>query len=483
MSNLPKIYSNCKAGCLWRTVHYDEFLNAASIVEINIDALERKVIGGKEYICLEKDKTYVFKASELNNWGFSLAAFCCVNGGVWQSPIVLNFDKYSKKFKLKLYDVVVNNARNLTFIADINGERVEREDVSATYTSPTITDVKLCIISGMPSHIYVVNEDATLEVKSAYEVAVANGFEGTEAEWIASLKGEDGYSPAVSVVDIDGGQRVTITDKDSEKTFDVMEVPTKLSELDNDTNYVPQEYVDAQNANTLAVAEGKNKSFVCSTVALMVEQFGATAAQNNSYRFTLPDGFPETIKTGDVILIKDINVPDYWIATENGKDGSLYILETTKVDLSGYETTSHASATYATKTELGQKSNATNLLNGTAERSLRKETCEANHKDAVVYGYQNVSVNEGVFMCGSYASKLPLDGWENKLLFVVGNGLWVDTDGDKENDELIRKNAFEVRAGGDAHLQRDFYIGGSLKIGDSTITENQLKELLKLINN
>ncbi|MDE5766195.1 MAG: hypothetical protein K2I17_03405, partial [Clostridia bacterium] len=25
--------------------------------------------------------------------------------------------------------------------------------------------------------------------KSAYEVAVANGFEGTEAEWLASLKG------------------------------------------------------------------------------------------------------------------------------------------------------------------------------------------------------------------------------------------------------------------------------------------------------
>lgn len=28
--------------------------------------------------------------------------------------------------------------------------------------------------------------------KSAYEIAVANGFEGTELEWLASLKGEDG---------------------------------------------------------------------------------------------------------------------------------------------------------------------------------------------------------------------------------------------------------------------------------------------------
>jgi len=28
--------------------------------------------------------------------------------------------------------------------------------------------------------------------KSAYEVAVDNGFEGTETEWLASLKGADG---------------------------------------------------------------------------------------------------------------------------------------------------------------------------------------------------------------------------------------------------------------------------------------------------
>ena len=28
--------------------------------------------------------------------------------------------------------------------------------------------------------------------KSAYEIAVENGFEGTEAEWLESLKGEDG---------------------------------------------------------------------------------------------------------------------------------------------------------------------------------------------------------------------------------------------------------------------------------------------------
>lgn len=35
--------------------------------------------------------------------------------------------------------------------------------------------------------------------------------------------GTDGYSPTVSVADIDGGHRVTITDKDGEKAFDVLD--------------------------------------------------------------------------------------------------------------------------------------------------------------------------------------------------------------------------------------------------------------------
>lgn len=88
---------------------------------------------------------------------------------------------------------------------------------------------------------------------SAYEVAVANGFEGTETEWLTSLhgkdgkegqagytpqkgidyfdgkdgqngsNGKDGTSPIVSVSTITGGHRITITDANGTKTFDVMD--------------------------------------------------------------------------------------------------------------------------------------------------------------------------------------------------------------------------------------------------------------------
>lgn len=80
---------------------------------------------------------------------------------------------------------------------------------------------------------------------SAYEEAVKLGFEGTEAEWLASLKGEtgangrdgqdgapgtpgadgeDGVSPTVQTAAITGGHRVTITDKahPQGQSFDVM---------------------------------------------------------------------------------------------------------------------------------------------------------------------------------------------------------------------------------------------------------------------
>lgn len=45
---------------------------------------------------------------------------------------------------------------------------------------------------------------------SAYEVAVNNGFQGTEAEWLASLKGNDGKTTSVNGVEqVDGNVPIT----------------------------------------------------------------------------------------------------------------------------------------------------------------------------------------------------------------------------------------------------------------------------------
>lgn len=69
--------------------------------------------------------------------------------------------------------------------------------------------------------------------KSAYEIAVENGFQGTETEWLASLegtpgtpgqKGDDGFSPTVSIAPnaANDGTVVTITDASGPHRFEVL---------------------------------------------------------------------------------------------------------------------------------------------------------------------------------------------------------------------------------------------------------------------
>lgn len=61
--------------------------------------------------------------------------------------------------------------------------------------------------------------------KSAYEIAVEDGFTGNVQEWLVSLKGDpgkDGFSPIVSAEAIPSGTRITITDAVSSTVFDVM---------------------------------------------------------------------------------------------------------------------------------------------------------------------------------------------------------------------------------------------------------------------
>lgn len=58
--------------------------------------------------------------------------------------------------------------------------------------------------------------------KSAYEIAVEDGFTGNIQEWLESLKGDPGFSPIVSAEAIPSGTRVTITDAVSSTVFDVM---------------------------------------------------------------------------------------------------------------------------------------------------------------------------------------------------------------------------------------------------------------------
>ncbi len=125
--------------------------------------------------------------------------------------------------------------------------------------TPTVYEQIVDIINDTKEIAQSVRDDADegeFDGKSAYEVAIENGFVGTEAEWILSLQGEDGedgvsgvivsetepadedikvwinpngdadvFSPTVEIQEITDGHRVIVTDVEGEKSFEVMNGP------------------------------------------------------------------------------------------------------------------------------------------------------------------------------------------------------------------------------------------------------------------
>ena len=88
-------------------------------------------------------------------------------------------------------------------------------------------------IGGMSSCVQLFGEVQVLEPKewqfSVTPIPTQENIQTSVGEALEQAKeggdfnGEDGFSPVVAVEDIDGGHRVTITDKDGDKAFDVMD--------------------------------------------------------------------------------------------------------------------------------------------------------------------------------------------------------------------------------------------------------------------
>lgn len=195
--------------------------------------------------------------------------------------------------------------------------------------------------------------------KSAYELAVIAGFNGTITEWLAQIKGEKGDKgdagtestvngkPIVSIV---GGDNITITETDTTITINGMngdvtkayvdtqdgtkvdkiagkalstndyttEEKTKLSGVEANANNYNDSKVVADIARVEAIAAGRSRARVFNGLADIKSWIA------------LPENV-EIIKIGDQFLTRELGVPDYWW------DGAeLQILETEKVDLTEY---------------------------------------------------------------------------------------------------------------------------------------------------
>ena len=108
-----------------------------------------------------------------------------------------------------------------------------------------------------PEQLLALKGENGIDGKSAYQLAVEKGFVGTEAEWVASLKGETGpigpqgevgpqglkgETGATGPQGIQGpkGDSYQITEADYAAIAGMVSVPSKTSELTNDSNFITE---------------------------------------------------------------------------------------------------------------------------------------------------------------------------------------------------------------------------------------------------
>ena len=142
------------------------------------------------------------------------------------------------------------------------------------------------------------------------------------------------------------------------------EIPTAVSQLTNDSGYLTSSDIDqtydgtSANAQSgvaiagalspiISVAQGKTASYVIQSQSDIT---GTKDANDEYTNVTAITGVTiSDLAVGDIILVKDLNVPDYWVS-QISPSVSLNKMETTKVDLSNYVDKTTAQTITGTKT-------------------------------------------------------------------------------------------------------------------------------------
>lgn len=164
---LPKIFANCFAGCKWETVHREEFLRSASLVEVypNED--------GKWF--LEPKKQYKIFAPKDGNGAF---AFILYADAITEKHYITTTtnDEYADWFVFRLLDCKYSAADNgVKIVYEIEGNRYA--EVIA-YTDA----VENVVLTGA-TQVFLYNADAT--------VVARDGKDGKDGAGVPPITAED----------------------------------------------------------------------------------------------------------------------------------------------------------------------------------------------------------------------------------------------------------------------------------------------------
>lgn len=119
----------------------------------------------------------------------------------------------------------------------------------------------------------------TLRGKSAYEIAVENGFAGTEKEWLASLHGKNGYTPVK-------GKDYFTAEEISEAANEAAALVGKDTFIAVQNVTTAQEVMDAINAGKAVFARSSNTYYVLTNYDSSTIRF-SRAYQSTTSHITL----------------------------------------------------------------------------------------------------------------------------------------------------------------------------------------------------
>lgn len=279
MSNKPKIYGTCKAGCQWETVHKDDFEKSAShIVQYPQEDGSYLLEIGKEY------KIFAPKTAD----GTAFDCVLKINEGT----------DYEANLETPCNDTFADSFvfKALGFKSD--GEYFIYEYSGIRYIVKSVLGLEKFKVSGA-TKVLLYNADATITAengKSAYEIAVEHGFEGTEQEWLETFThGADGKTPYIK----DGNWWIGDTDtgvKAEGKKGDTYTL------TETDQTEIAAKVVEMLGGNPIFGIVDENNNIILS---------GNLADGDYTVKYEMEDG--STVGIGNLVL--DTNV--YYSVTNN----------------------------------------------------------------------------------------------------------------------------------------------------------------------
>lgn len=210
MSNKPRVFATCPAGCLWETIHREEFLRSAAYIKQTEQA---------EGYILEQGRTYRVKKryEGSTSWGFPFAivySYKYNSDGVVSTrsetvdillPAPTEFDDYAK---IKICGYKWN--KEFILVYEFNGTRYEQSCAAFYYLDDYgITVYGLVQDAG---GCWLVNEDAEAVARDGVGIA---SIEKTATEGLVdtyTITLEDGRTSTFTVTNGSGGGGGDISD-------------------------------------------------------------------------------------------------------------------------------------------------------------------------------------------------------------------------------------------------------------------------------